>query len=291
MLWCLKEALSFLAQKLHLLFSQVDSLTKNITHGTFPEGKKTANLSATASYYFFSVLGGFLIAVNTLERRSDLSGIDCKKYLCNRNICKIYSVCFSCSWHSVNKQFFSPVWALILAKKKFREGLMFMTKRIVPEYIFLIHKQSLHMSWEKSCTAAPSHPWGRKFTGVLAIRKVRIKTALNSNTHKTREGGKFTLQTPSESVVYRVRLRILIAGSRACWLPWLKSVLNPLKATYSPNWEESSPEVPSLTSCPNSAHLREQNPSKFNECSPWGKELLLGKGSTYTVIKTPDSVL
>lgn len=48
---------SFLAQKPHLLFSQVCSLTKNITHGTFPKGKK--NLAATVSYYFFPVLGFF----------------------------------------------------------------------------------------------------------------------------------------------------------------------------------------------------------------------------------------
>lgn len=61
MLWCLKEALSFLAQKLHLLFSQLYSLTKNITHGIFPKGKKP-NLSATAYYYLFSLLAFFFFS-------------------------------------------------------------------------------------------------------------------------------------------------------------------------------------------------------------------------------------
>lgn len=121
-LCCLKDALCFLAQKLRLLFSQVYSLTKNITHGIFPKGKKTYQLLLPIifSQFFF-----FFSDSCKHKRLSDLNRIDCKRYLCKKykNICKNIKIsakdiqgCFSCSWHSVNKPFF-PLYGPLSIKK------------------------------------------------------------------------------------------------------------------------------------------------------------------------------
>lgn len=89
---------SFLAQKLGSLFNQVYSSTKNITHITLPKKKKTK--TKTPYELLLPIISSqvlllfFLIAVNTLETLPDLSGIDCKRYLCNKDICKRYSGMF-----------------------------------------------------------------------------------------------------------------------------------------------------------------------------------------------------